>query len=314
MAENLEFFARLRGVPRRARRGARRAALAAARQERRRALLRHAPAAALGLGPARPPAAAAARRAASRTSTPRGRRRSRASARRAPRAAAASRSSPARSPSTCPAAPMSSSWIAEAAAVFAKDWRCELRARTPSPRSALFAVTSLVVASLALGPVGIQARGAHRLRAGADLADPALLAAAGLPRAFVARGGVAHGDRAAAGRHALGALRRQGGLHASRCSPPSKRPSRRSRPRCSRSTVARPGLLRRRRSPWGASAWRWLRRCWPRSSRRGAGRTTLFAALAFPVLVPLLALAVGAHPGRLRRAAPGRNPDSIGPV
>ena len=76
-------------------------------------------------------------------------------------------------------------WTAEAAAVFAKDWRCELRTRHAVATLALFAVTTLVVSSLVLGPVGNEpARAAQTV--------PVLLwlillfaAAAGLPRAFV---------------------------------------------------------------------------------------------------------------------------------
>jgi heme exporter protein B len=76
-------------------------------------------------------------------------------------------------------------WTAEAVAVFAKDWRCELRTRHAVATLALFAVTTLVVSSLVLGPVGNEpARAAQMV--------PVLLwlillfaAAAGLPRAFV---------------------------------------------------------------------------------------------------------------------------------
>ncbi len=78
-----------------------------------------------------------------------------------------------------------SSWAAEAAAVFAKDWRCEFRTRYALNTLALFAFTTLVVVSVSLGPLG----------AAKDLAVtvlPVLLwlillfaAAAGLPRAFV---------------------------------------------------------------------------------------------------------------------------------
>lgn len=78
-----------------------------------------------------------------------------------------------------------SSWIAEAAAVFRKDWRCELRTRYALNTLALFAVTTLVMVSLGLGPIGVEtARGTAVL--------PVLLwvilffaVAAGLPRLFV---------------------------------------------------------------------------------------------------------------------------------
>ncbi len=47
-----------------------------------------------------------------------------------------------------------SSWASEAAAVFVKDWRCELRTRYALNTLGLFAFTTLVVVSLVLGPVG----------------------------------------------------------------------------------------------------------------------------------------------------------------
>lgn len=77
-----------------------------------------------------------------------------------------------------------STWIAEAAAVFAKEVRCELRTRTALSTIALFACTTLLVISFALGPLGTSHEGRAVL--------PALLwtillfaASAGLPRAFV---------------------------------------------------------------------------------------------------------------------------------
>jgi heme exporter protein B len=76
-------------------------------------------------------------------------------------------------------------WVAEAAAVFAKDWRSELRTRFALNTLGLFALTTLVVVSFALGPIG------------ASPLAPAVLSAvlwiillfaatAGLPRLFVA--------------------------------------------------------------------------------------------------------------------------------
>jgi heme exporter protein B len=83
------------------------------------------------------------------------------------------------------AAPPTSVWVAQAAAVLAKDWRSELRTRHALHTLLLFALTTLVTVSLALGPAGVGS--AER---GAVL--PALLwvillfaAAAGLPRGFV---------------------------------------------------------------------------------------------------------------------------------
>jgi heme exporter protein B len=76
-------------------------------------------------------------------------------------------------------------WAAEAAAVFAKEWRSELRTRYALNTLALFAVTTLVVVSASLGPLGTAAGRATD-------ALPVLLwlillfaAAAGLPRSFV---------------------------------------------------------------------------------------------------------------------------------
>jgi len=76
-------------------------------------------------------------------------------------------------------------WLAEAAAVFAKDWRSELRTRYALNTIALFALTTLVVVSLSLGPLGVS--GAERRSVLPVLLWLILLfaAAAGLPRAFV---------------------------------------------------------------------------------------------------------------------------------
>jgi heme exporter protein B len=80
---------------------------------------------------------------------------------------------------------VNSAWAASAAAVFAKEWRCELRTRHALATLGLFAVTTLVVASFVLGPVGNDAALAARV-------VPLLLwlillfaAASGLPRVFV---------------------------------------------------------------------------------------------------------------------------------
>lgn len=76
-------------------------------------------------------------------------------------------------------------WAGEAAAVFLKEWRCELRTRYALSTLGLFAFTTLVVASVSLGPLGIA-------RAQGSAVLPVLLwlillfsVAAGLPRAFV---------------------------------------------------------------------------------------------------------------------------------
>ena len=78
-----------------------------------------------------------------------------------------------------------STWAAEALAVFAKEWRCEFRTRYALNTLGLFAFTTLVVVSVSLGPMGVSvSQGTAVL--------PVLLwvillfsAAAGLPRAFV---------------------------------------------------------------------------------------------------------------------------------
>ena len=81
--------------------------------------------------------------------------------------------------------PAASSWAAEAAAVFAREWRAELRTRYALNTIALFALTTLVVLSVSLGPLG--AAGAERATVLPVLLWVLLLfaAAAGLPRAFV---------------------------------------------------------------------------------------------------------------------------------
>jgi len=81
--------------------------------------------------------------------------------------------------------PDASSWAAEATAVFAKEWRCELRTRYALSTLALFAFTTLVVVSVSLGPLGVtKSQGSAVL--------PVLFwiillfsVAAGLPRSFV---------------------------------------------------------------------------------------------------------------------------------
>ena len=76
-------------------------------------------------------------------------------------------------------------WTRETAAIFAKDWRVELRTRHALHTLLLFALTTLVTVSLALGPAGVSSSERSTVL-------PALLgiillfaAAAGLPRGFV---------------------------------------------------------------------------------------------------------------------------------
>ncbi|MEM7050474.1 MAG: heme exporter protein CcmB [Acidobacteriota bacterium] len=78
-----------------------------------------------------------------------------------------------------------SSWLREAAAVFVKDWRSEFRSRIALNTLGLFALSTLVLVSFSLGPLGASPLGAVVL--------PAVLwiillfaATAGLPRLFVA--------------------------------------------------------------------------------------------------------------------------------
>lgn len=80
---------------------------------------------------------------------------------------------------------MSSGWAAEAFAVFAKDWRCELRSRHAVSTLGLFAVTNLVVASLILGPIGNDPRQAAEVVPVLIWLILLFAAAAGLPRVFV---------------------------------------------------------------------------------------------------------------------------------
>jgi heme exporter protein B len=81
--------------------------------------------------------------------------------------------------------PRISTWVAEAAAVFVKEWRCEFRTRYALNTLALFAFTTLVVVSFSLGPLGVD-------RSHGTAVLPVLLwiillfsVAAGLPRTFV---------------------------------------------------------------------------------------------------------------------------------
>jgi heme exporter protein B len=76
-------------------------------------------------------------------------------------------------------------WAAEAAAVFAKEWRCELRTRYALSTLGLFAFTTLVVVSVNLGPLGV-------MKSQGSAVLPVLFwvillfsATAGLPRSFV---------------------------------------------------------------------------------------------------------------------------------
>ncbi len=190
---------------------------------------------------------------------------------------------------------MRSTWIAEATAVFVKDWRCELRARHALATLGLFAVTSLVVASLALGPVGVQAT--ERATFAPVLIWLILLfaAAAGLPRAFV------HEEES----HTATALR----LAATPSALFAGKALYTFSVLIAVEAVVGPlalALLQIETVRVGSFALVLLLAGFGLAVAstlvaaivaQGRGRTPLFAALAFPILVPLLALAVAATRG-----------------
>ncbi|MEM9291457.1 MAG: heme exporter protein CcmB [Acidobacteriota bacterium] len=76
-------------------------------------------------------------------------------------------------------------WFRETAAIFLKEWRCELRTRYALNTLFLFAITTLVVVSLSLGPLGVAT--AERTTVLPVLLWVILLFAviSGLPRTFV---------------------------------------------------------------------------------------------------------------------------------
>lgn len=79
-----------------------------------------------------------------------------------------------------------SSWAAEAAAVFVKDWRCEFRTRYALNTLGLFAFTTLVVVSMVLGPVGAAPELAATVLPVILWLIVLFAVTAGLPRLFVA--------------------------------------------------------------------------------------------------------------------------------
>jgi heme exporter protein B len=80
---------------------------------------------------------------------------------------------------------MRSAWAAEAAAVFAKEWRCELRTRHALATLGLFALTTLIVASFVFGPIGNDRELATRVVPVLVWLILLFAASAGLPRVFV---------------------------------------------------------------------------------------------------------------------------------
>lgn len=79
-----------------------------------------------------------------------------------------------------------SSWASEAAAVFVKDWRCELRNRYALNTLALFAFTTLIVVGFVLGPVGTVPQLAVTVLPVILWLIVLFAVTAGLPRVFVA--------------------------------------------------------------------------------------------------------------------------------
>ena len=78
-----------------------------------------------------------------------------------------------------------SSWWSEARAVWAKDWRVELRARYALSTVALFSFSTLVVVSLALGPLGVSSSERHGTLPVILWILVLFAATAGVPRTFL---------------------------------------------------------------------------------------------------------------------------------
>jgi heme exporter protein B len=178
----------------------------------------------------------------------------------------------------------------EMLAVFAKDWRVELRSRYALSTIALFALSSLVVVGLALGPLGTAS--AERTSVLPVLLWVLLLfaAAAGLPRGF------AHEEET----HTATALRLAATPAALYCGKLLYALSLLAAVEAllapaylavMQLPVARPALLLAALSAggFGLAAGSTLVAAIVAQAR---GRGPLFAVLAFPVLVPLLLLAV----------------------
>lgn len=79
-----------------------------------------------------------------------------------------------------------STWTTEAWAVFAKDWRCELRTRYAWNTLGLFAFTTLVVVSVVLGPLGANPELGNAVLPVILWLILLFAVTAGLPRLFVA--------------------------------------------------------------------------------------------------------------------------------
>jgi heme exporter protein B len=197
---------------------------------------------------------------------------------------------------------VSSPWLAEAGAVFVKEWRSELRGRSSLSTLALFAITTLVVLSLALGPVGVS-------RANRVWISPTILwillffsAALGLPRAFVREeeSHTATALRLAATPSALFAGKLLYTLTLLAALEALVAPLFLA---ALQVEVPRPGLFAAALALGGlglAAASTLVAAI----AAQGEGRTTLFSVLALPLLVPLLLLAISLTRAALAPEAP----------
>jgi heme exporter protein B len=181
-------------------------------------------------------------------------------------------------------------WGAEAAAVFVKDWRCEFRTRSSLNTLALFAFTTLVVVSVNLGPLGVSIT--HGTAVLPVLLWLILLfsVAAGLPRTFVQEEetGTATALRLAATPSALFCGKLLYGLTLVLALAALVTPAYLAMMNLA---VASPGLLVAALilGGYGLAAGSTLVAAIIAQAR---SRGTLFAVLSFPVLLPLLLLAV----------------------
>jgi heme exporter protein B len=196
-----------------------------------------------------------------------------------------------------------SSWVAEAAAVFVKDWRCEFRTRYALNTLALFAFTTLVVVSASLGPLGTSKEQSFAVL-------PVLLwvillfaASAGLPRGFVQEEEMhtATALRLAATPSALFAGKLAYGITLVFALETLIAPI-----YCAMMslTVRSPGQLALilAAAGFGLASGSTLIAA---IIAQAQGRSTLFAVLAFPVLLPLLLLAVELTRNAVAGAPPG---------
>jgi len=179
--------------------------------------------------------------------------------------------------------------------VFAKDWRCELRTRHAVATLALFAITTLTVASLVLGPIGNDRQQAARVIPVLTWLILLFATSAGLPRVFVheeeSRTAIALRLAARPSAVFAGKLAHVATLVAAieiLTTPLAIA--------MFDLHVERPGLLVGSLAAGGlaiAAATTVLAAI----VAQGRGASTLFAVLALPILLPALALAVGVSRG-----------------